>query len=443
MRGQQSYLIITTLTMRKIEHLNLTVKELRSWLIPFLASETHVAICDSCDMPSAASIQQYQMLIAWGKHAEIIPNEQNAFEEIMAFHKAHEDWIFGIFSYDLKNSLEDLKSQNPHPTQTPPAAFFVPEHLIIVNNAGEIFWMSHSWDVQDLNRFLEIPRHRPNSAFSEEPLFVHNVDRDRYVEKVESIKEQILEGNVYELNYCHEFHACPANLKTPIRLFEKIRHESPAPFAAYFCLNDWNLIGCSPERFLQRRGQRLISQPIKGTAPRRDDPEEDAAEKQKLSTSEKEKAENVMIVDLVRNDFARSCLTGSIQVKELFGIYSFPRVHQLISTIEGIENEHLTLLQSLKNAFPMGSMTGAPKIAAMKLIDELEENARGWYSGAFGYISPNGDFDFNVVIRSFVYNRKTDYLSVMAGGAITIDSDPLQEYEESLLKARYLLLSVK
>lgn len=390
-------------------------------------------------MDAAAGINRYELMIAWGEHASIEPSESEAFDRIEAFHQEHQDWIFGIFSYDLKNSLENLSSRNNLYTGSPSSAFFVPEHLLVVDKSGEAFWMSHSWDAEQLLRFMERELPKKEPLFTSKPNFVHRIKKEEYVQKVEYILDQIREGNVYELNYCHEFYAQPAGLQNPLGLYEQLKKVSPAPFSSYFRYADHCMTGSSPERFLTRNGDILYSQPIKGTAPRRKDPSEDAQEIEKLRSSEKERAENVMIVDLVRNDLARSCRTGSIRVKELFGIYTFPRVHQMISTIEGKEESGLPLLTSFKNAFPMGSMTGAPKIAAMQLIDTLEDSARGWYSGAFGYIDPKGNFDFNVVIRSYIYNAATDYLSVMAGGAITIDSDPVQEYEESMLKAEVLL----
>lgn len=425
--------------MRSNEELNISADELRKSLIPRLAGETYIAICDSCNMPAAVGIKSYELLIAWGKKSAVLPNEKDAFDQIESTFNDHGDWMFGVFSYDLKNSLEKLESTGHHPTETPSAAFFIPEHLVVVEHHGKTWLKSHSWNISDLKQFLYSELPVAEDIFKDRPDFVHSVDEKEYVRQVEEIKRLIEEGDVYELNYCHEFHAQPAKLHSPIQLFQKITSESPAPFSSFFKFEPFHLIGCSPERFLKRVNRQLISQPIKGTAARGSDPNQDELQKQYLAHSIKEKAENVMIVDLVRNDLARSCETGSVQVQELFGIYSFPRVHQMISTISGTERAELPLLYAFKNAFPMGSMTGAPKIAAMQIIDRLEKIKRGWYSGAFGYIAPNGDFDFNVVIRSYVYNQRTDYLSVMAGGAITIDSEPLQEYEESLLKARFLL----
>ncbi|MEM9981316.1 MAG: anthranilate synthase component I family protein, partial [Bacteroidota bacterium] len=214
---------------------------------------------------------------------------------------------------------------------------------------------------------------------------------------------------------------------------------SPMPFATFLKLQHQYLLGASPERFLKKQGKQLISQPIKGTAKRSKQPVEDQRIRQQLYQSEKERAENLMIVDLVRNDLARSAVVGSVKVTELFGIYSFPQVHQMISTVKATLRDNITWVEALKNAFPMGSMTGAPKIKAMQLIEKYERTKRGLYSGAVGYVTPTGDFDFNVVIRSILYNAQAQYLSFQVGSAITYDALPAQEYEECLLKASAII----
>ncbi|NRB65024.1 MAG: anthranilate synthase component I family protein, partial [Saprospiraceae bacterium] len=199
------------------------------------------------------------------------------------------------------------------------------------------------------------------------------------------------------------------------------------------------MLCASPERFLRKRNDVLISQPIKGTRSRGLTPQEDEALKQDLMNSQKDRSEHVMIVDLVRNDLARSSLTGSVQVSELYGIYSFAQVHQMISTIQSRLRPDIPLVEAIRNAFPMGSMTGAPKIKAMELIDQLESTKRSIYSGAIGYISPEGDFDFNVVIRTLFLRQDVGYLSFSVGGAIVYDSDPEQEYQECMWKAKAIL----
>jgi para-aminobenzoate synthetase component 1 len=196
------------------------------------------------------------------------------------------------------------------------------------------------------------------------------------------------------------------------------------------------LLCASPERFIHRSGSKLISQPIKGTAKRGSTEQSDELSKNHLATSEKEKAENVMIVDLVRNDLSKFAVKGTVLVDELFGVYTFPRVHQMISTVSCEIKKAVTFTQILRSAFPMGSMTGAPKVSAMNIIEEFENFKRGLFSGTVGYIQPDGDFDFNVVIRSILYDSESRTIAIPAGGAITNKSIPEEEFDEMVLKLR-------
>jgi para-aminobenzoate synthetase component 1 len=255
---------------------------------------------------------------------------------------------------------------------------------------------------------------------------------------VEAIKEHIINGDVYELNYCVEFYANQAVIQ-PVHIYDRLRQKSAVPFGCFVKYHHLYTMGASPERFLLKQGAKVFSQPIKGTTKRGCTPEEDESLKIALLHSEKERAENLMIVDLVRNDLARSAQTGSVKVEELFGIYSFPQVHQMISTVSATLQEENSLGKLIQQAFPMGSMTGAPKIMAMKLIEQYERTKRGLYSGAIGFITPQGDMDLNVVIRSIQYNAQTQYLNFEVGGAITFDSVAELEYEECLLKAKAML----
>ena len=269
------------------------------------------------------------------------------------------------------------------------------------------------------------------------------ISKENYLANIEKIKNHILEGDVYELNYCMEFFDDKANIN-PTEIYQKLKAKSPVPFGAYLKYFDQYLICASPERFICKKNNQLISQPIKGTVKRNLlDEEKDNELKASLLNSEKERAENLMIVDLVRNDLAHSSKTGSVKVDELFGIYSFQQVHQMISTVSSTINENINPIDAIKNAFPMGSMTGAPKVMAMELIEQYEQTKRGLYSGAVGYFTPEGNFDFNVVIRSIQYNKANHYLNIMVGGAITFDSIAEQEYEECLLKAQATMQSLQ
>ena len=240
------------------------------------------------------------------------------------------------------------------------------------------------------------------------------------------------------MNFCTEFLATNADIN-PANTYQQLNKVSPAPFSGYYRLNDKYLISSSPERFLAKRKEKIISQPIKGTIRRGLSENEDILLKHKLKTDKKERAENIMIVDLVRNDLSKTAKRGSVTVEELCGIYSYKYVHQMISTVVSKLDERFDVADVIKTSFPMGSMTGAPKISAMQLIEKFEKSKRGLYSGCIGYISPEKDFDFNVVIRSILYNSSNKNLSFSVGSAITFKSVPENEYEECLLKAKAMI----
>ncbi|MGF2412300.1 MAG: chorismate-binding protein, partial [Ferruginibacter sp.] len=248
----------------------------------------------------------------------------------------------------------------------------------------------------------------------------------------------ILKGDCYELNFCQSFFVDNVQIN-PVEKYIQLSKVSPAPFGAFYKLNGHYCLCASPERFLQKKGTRLISQPIKGTTRRDIDPTIDESNKQYLLQSEKEKSENVMVVDLVRNDMSMVCEKGTVFVNELFGIYSFPQVHQMISTIEGTVSNNFPFTKIIEACFPMGSMTGAPKKKVMELIEQYEETARGLFSGSIGYITPDADFDFNVVIRSLFYNEIKNSISLFAGSGITFYSKAEEEYDECMAKAESLI----
>ncbi|MEZ4889522.1 MAG: anthranilate synthase component I family protein [Crocinitomicaceae bacterium] len=246
-------------------------------------------------------------------------------------------------------------------------------------------------------------------------------------------------GDIYEINYCQEFYDANAQIDAKLNLYATINEITQAPFSAFFQWQEFSAFCGSPERFLQKKGNQLLSQPIKGPAPRGKTSEEDQQLMLELKNNPKERSENVMIVDLVRNDLSKIATQGSVKVDELFGVYTFNTVHQLISTISCQIDESCDFSTIIKATFPMGSMTGAPKVSAMKLSEEHEAFQRGLYSGTIGCILPNGNFDFNVVIRSLLYNANNKYLSCGVGGAITINSDAEKEYQECETKVRRLL----
>ena len=339
----------------------------------------------------------------------------------------------GFVTYDLKNQLEALSSNNFDGFAWPVLHFFQPQTWLI--------WRAETLEIHG-GRAGVLPiilaQALPALAALQVPALRPRLPKADYLRAVEAVREDILNGEVYELNLCQEFYAEHVALD-PVDVFFRLMAASPAPFAGFVRWHDHFLLCASPERFLARRGSRLVSQPIKGTIRRGATPAEDEQQRLTLLNDKKERAENLMIVDLVRNDLARVAQTGTVRVPELFGLYPFRHLWQMVSTVEAELLPGTNLVDVLRAAFPMGSMTGAPKIRAMQLIEHYETSRRGLYSGSIGYQWPGGDLELNVVIRSLQYRQDTGYLSFQVGSAITFDSDPEQEYAECLLKAKALL----
>lgn len=371
-------------------------------------------------------------LVAAGARSVLKSTGRDSFAALKNYHQRHRDWLFGYFSYDLKNEIEDLHSHHFDRMGFDKIYFYQPEHLILMEGTKVIIRSAQAARI-----FKEIVGTRAPIVSRVPPglLVQANIDRESYLRKVKKIRQHIIEGDVYELNLCMEFFAEGAVLD-PVSLHLLLNEASPMPFSSFQKTGNKYLISASPERFIKKQGQQLISQPIKGTIRRGKTAREDRQLREQLRQDEKELAENMMIVDLVRNDLARSALPGSVKAEELFAVYSFRQVHQMISTISAVLREGIHGIDAVRNAFPMGSMTGAPKIKAMQLIEAYETARRGVYSGAAGYIKPDGDFDFSVVIRSILYDRSARHLSFQVGSAITYDSIPEKEYAECLLKAQ-------
>jgi para-aminobenzoate synthetase component 1 len=370
------------------------------------------------------------------KKAQLIPPVSS--ENLPQF--SDNAWHFGYVSYDYKNHFEQLDSCHPDHLQFPEIHFFKPALILKLQGTGySVLDNKVGAQAEEIEAVLREGSFSYSEQKDPEPIRIKaRLSKNEYMERVQKVKTAIREGQLYELNFCMEFYA-ENTVLDPHAVYQRLNAISPAPFSAFCRLGDKYLISSSPERFLKKTGNRLISQPIKGTRKRSGDPEEDRQFKDELRSNEKEQAENVMIVDLVRNDLSRIAERGSVNVDELFGIYSFPHVHQMISTVSCTLKPETSFADILKATFPMGSMTGAPKIRAMQLIEHYEETKRGLYSGALGYISPDGDFDFSVVIRTILYDASKKYLSFMVGSAITNLSDPEAEYEECLLKAKGLM----
>lgn len=342
------------------------------------------------------------------------------------------NWLFGYLGYDLKDQLNDLKSKNPDPLQFPDLYFFEPLHLLAFNE-GQVIIHTEDLSIWEQINAHEVPT--GESTFDQPTL---DFDQLSYSTVVNQLIDHIIEGDCYEINFCQGFYGAYESIDLAA-IYWQLNSLSPKPFSCIQKLNQHAIICASPERFLKKEGQQLISQPIKGTRPRSLDREEDDRLKVELRNDEKELAENMMIVDLVRNDLARSSISGSVKVEEMFGIYSFEHVHQMISTITSTLKEGISAIEAIKNAFPMGSMTGAPKLKVMELIEQYEKSKRGAFSGASGYLKPNGDFDLNVLIRSLFINQATKNYGFEVGSAITYDAKAESEYEECFVKAKAIL----
>lgn len=360
--------------------------------------------------------------------------QQTILARLQQRYAENRDWLFGHLSYDLKNALAPLRSEHPDPIGFPDIGLFRPETVLQLQD-GRLTISSLTQDPEAVFQDILSCTITAGKKGSRSVRIQPRITKEAYIRTIESIRKHIQRGDCYELNFCQEFYAESTQVD-PLTVYRRLTELSPNPFSCFYKLEDKYLLCASPERYLQKKGNRLLSQPIKGTFQRNLlDTAADEALKQALHQSEKDRSENVMVVDLVRNDLSQVCKEGSVQVDELFGIYSFPQVHQMISTVSGELKENTGLAEILQASFPMGSMTGAPKRRVMELIEQYESTRRGIYSGAVGYISPDNDFDFNVVIRSILYNASQQYLSYLVGGGITFYSEPEKEYEECLLKA--------
>jgi para-aminobenzoate synthetase component 1 len=406
----------------------------RSQLLSFCQLYKQFAFLDSCGNHVYGETT-FDVLAGVGRLDEVVASAGEAFQAFNQFRRKHHDWMFGFFAYDLKNEVEVLHSEGYDGISLPDMIYFVPSILVrIKNNVVEI---GTTVPIQQViwEQICSMPEHTEEQI--DQQMMMHpRMSKAAYLDIIDKIRNHIIHGDIYEMNFCQEFYAEKVQLN-PFTTFDRLCRKSKAPFSVLFGWNDHYLISASPERFLRKRGKVLQSQPIKGTR-RRSAGEDDRKWKEDLAASVKDRAEHMMIVDLVRNDLTPFARTGSVGVDELMGIYSFEQVHQMVSTISAELKDDADVVPAVKQAFPMGSMTGAPKVKAMQLIEQYEPTKRGVFSGAFGYWTPENDFDLNVVIRSMLYNSKSRYLSIQVGGAIVYDSDPMQEFEECLLKASAL-----
>lgn len=351
------------------------------------------------------------------------------------------DWLLGYFSYDLKDEFEAfLSSGNYDPVGFKKFSFFQPRFMIRKSNdSWQVGFQTDKDSEHEAELFVEqiraiVIKEKPEMpGFSFQP----NVSRAEYLRNVNALKQHIRKGDIYEINYCIDFFAEIENLD-PADVFSGLIDIAPMPFSAFLRHKDSFLMGASPERYLRKRGARILSQPMKGTARKTSETHDDYKVMKSLAESDKERAENIMIADLVRNDLARVAARGTVKVDDLCSVFPYPGVYQMVSTISAQMHGDSSWLDPVRCSFPMGSMTGAPKIRAMELIEKYEKTSRSLYSGAVGYVTPELDYDFNVVIRSFLYNQDSGYLSYTVGSAITDVCNPLDEYNECFLKAEKL-----
>lgn len=379
----------------------------------------------------------YDAILAVDAFTSIKTDFHQGFAKLKEYQSYTKDWIFGYLAYDLKNDVEVLKSENFDGLGFSDLCFFQPKKIFLVKgNQVEIQYLNFVDDEIDddllaIKNRVEAAR---GTVFSDIKIKLR-IHKDAYFDKVNAMLERIHRGDIYEANFCQEFYAENTQIN-PLETYQKLNRISKPPFASFIKLEDKFVLSASPERFLKKQDDTVISQPIKGTAKRSMNLDDDESLKKKLLSDKKERSENIMIVDLVRNDLSKTALKGSVKVEELCEIYTFDQVHHMISTVTSKVDLETHPVDIIKSTFPMGSMTGAPKISAMHSIEDLEASKRGIYSGAIGYFSPDGNFDFNVVIRSILYNATKKYISYSVGGAITAKSDPLKEYEECLVKAK-------
>lgn len=418
-----------TVISKKIENPEVFKSQLLHWSQQF----REIIFLDSNDYPQKYS--SFDCALAVDAFTAIKTDYLNAFDDLKQYQQQTKDWLFGYLSYDLKNDTEKLHSNNFDGLHFPDLFFFQPKKLFFLNgNELEMHYL-YLCDDEIESDFEEIQNSQPATPNPQPTIIKHRISQGSYLSKVRSMLEHIHRGDIYEANFCMEFYAENATID-PSDIYQKLNSISKPPFATFFKNNQHYLLCASPERYLRKEGNKIISQPIKGTAKRFGDPIFDENSKKELEQNPKERSENIMIVDLVRNDLSHTATKGSVEVEELCGVYTFKQVHQMISTVISKVESTTSPIDNLQTTFPMGSMTGAPKISAMKIIEELEETKRGLYSGAVGYFTPTHDFDFNVVIRSILYNATEKYVSFSVGSAITAQSIAELEYDECLLKAK-------
>lgn len=423
--------------MREIKTFKFQLTEaFKVQLLAWAQQFEEVVWLDSNNYPQKYS--HYKAILAVDAFTAIKTDYINAFEKLNEYQQTTKDWLFGYLTYDLKNDIENLKSQNFDALHFADLYFFQPKKIFLFSETEVTLHYLTMVDDEFESDWEEILNVNVSEVTKKQSADINislRTSKDSYFDKLNNVLAHIKRGDIYEANFCQEFFSENASIN-PVHTFFELNAISKPPFATFLKLSNQYALSASPERYLQKVGKRIISQPIKGTAKRLPNPSEDEQMRKQLAQDPKERSENIMITDLVRNDLSKVAEKGSVVVEELCAIYTFEQVHQMISTISCKVSAEISPVHIIKNTFPMGSMTGAPKVSAMQIIEDLEISKRGLYSGAIGYFTPTGDFDFNVIIRSILYNAKSNYVSYSVGGAITAKSIPENEYEECLLKAK-------
>jgi para-aminobenzoate synthetase component 1 len=425
---------LRTNSIKQISDPSLFKEKISLWSQQF----REVTILDSNSQSNENQLYKtYDFVVAVDAFTSIQTDFEKAFEDVYQYQSKSNDWLFGYLAYDLKNDVEHLQSQNFDGLGFSDLYFFQPKKIFLLKDTTlEIQYLNMCDDEIDSDFDEIIQSQMSNVKCQKLSINIQQrISKENYLKKVNKMLAHIHRGDIYEANFCMEFYAEEAVI-APYEVHKKLNEISDAPFSVYFKKNQQYLLSASPERYLKKENEKVISQPIKGTAKRNSNSELDKQNKIALQNNAKERSENIMIVDLVRNDLSQTAIKSSVEVEELCNVYSFKQVHQMISTITSNVAHTTSPIEILRTTFPMGSMTGAPKISAMQIIEDLEETKRGLYSGAVGYFTPSGNFDFNVVIRSILYNSENQYLSFSVGSAITSEAIPENEYEECLLKAK-------
>lgn len=375
---------------------------------------------------------------------ELLNKEYNKYKQSYKTDLPFIGGIVGHFSYDLCHEIEDLpKSAKDDIKLEDINLGFYHGAIVFDHKKRKVFLTDANIDGKGNKRIEKIKKNISDENKDDfkvkkspkNPNLKANMTKDEYLESIKKIKDYIKNGDIYQVNMTQRFETDLT--QDPINLYAKLRKINPAPFAAYMDFNNYQVLSSSPERFIKLKENILETRPIKGTRPRGENKKEDELLKNELRNSKKDRSELLMIVDLERNDFSKVAKTSTVDVKELFAIEKYPTVFHLVSTIQCELDKEYNCVDVLKACFPGGSITGAPKIRAMEIIDELEPTTRNLYTGSIGYIDFNGDMDLNIVIRTMLVKDKKVYFQV--GGGIVWDSNPYDEYQESLDKAKALI----